>query len=91
MGDDDVAEMLAALAVMLEQVAEQLEKLMPALRKAREALADWTPVVAEKIGLIGSVEQFDAAVAEGHGYARVEAARRRILAAIREPLDDLEP
>ena len=73
----------------LETMAEKLEKLMPAVRRARDALSGIAPDAARHRGFEGSVDQFDAAAAEGFGFARVETARLRLLAALKAPMDDI--
>lgn len=86
---DETRASMAELALVLETVAEQLEGLMPKLRKAREALSGSAPGSAHVTGYEGSIDALDAGIGEGFGFGRVDRARLRIIAALKEPLDDV--
>jgi hypothetical protein len=88
--DDDIATVNKA-AEVLEGLVEPLELAMRSARIARESLIDVTPGAARRAGFTGSMEQFEAAVVEGYGFNRLDRARRRLLEALREPLDDVLP
>jgi hypothetical protein len=64
---------------------------MPALRSARDAINDVAPQGAHLVGREGSVVAFTGDAAARQGFERVDAARRRILAAVRFPLDGFPP
>ena len=57
----------------------------------RQSLIDVTPGAARVAGFTGSMEQFEAAVVERYGFNRLDRARRRLLEALSEPLDDVLP
>jgi hypothetical protein len=86
-GRDD-AQTVARVAAYMENVAAQLENLLPAVREARDALSGMAPGAARHAGFEGSVDQYDAEAADGYGFARVEAARRRLVAILADPFDE---
>jgi hypothetical protein len=87
---DDIATVNKA-AEVLEGLVGPLELAMRSARIARESLIDVTPGAARKAGFTGSMEQFEAAIVEGYGFNRLDRARRRLLVALSEPLDDVLP
>lgn len=83
-----VDESLSDIGTLLEVYAGALEKLMPQVRQAREALSGLAPGAARYSGFEGSVDAFDQGAAVGFGFDRIEQARRRIYDAVREPTDE---
>lgn len=88
--DDDIATVNKA-AEVLEGLVGPLELAMRMARVARESLIDVTPGAARVAGFTGSMEQYEAAVVEGYGFNRLDRARRRLLEALSEPLDNVLP
>lgn len=86
---DDQFAALRELAGTFEQMADYLEHKMPTVRALRNALSDLAPGAARFAEFDGSVDQFDHAAAEGVGLGRIEAARQRMLASLREPMDEV--
>jgi hypothetical protein len=85
---DDI-RMVQAIAAKMENLAADLEALMPAVRDARRALSEDAPGAARVSGYKGSVDALDADAAEGYGFGRIERARHRILAALADPTDGM--
>jgi hypothetical protein len=88
--DDDIAR-VNQLAQWMEETAERLERTMPNLRAARAGIVDLSPGAARLSHFVGSSEELGVAALEGYGFERVERARRRLLAALHEPIDDFQP
>src|SRR5258706_16069919 len=90
-GVSDDAAILNGFATEIEGMADRLESVMPKMRKAREALGGITPVAARYSQFKGgSVDEFDAATADGMGFGRIENARSRLVKVLREPWDDID-
>jgi hypothetical protein len=86
----DPLEGVREFADRLERLADELEKMMPVLRQLRTAADNMHRATARHVeGWEGSAEAFAAAAAQGAGFDRIEAARRRIVAIMREPFDDV--
>ena len=88
--DDDIATVNKA-AEVLEDLVGPLELAMRTARIARESLIEITPGAARMAGFTGSMEQFEAAIVERYGFNRLDRARRRLLEALSDPLDDVLP
>lgn len=88
--DDDIATVNKA-AEVLEDLVGPLELAMRTSRIARESLIEFTPGAARMAGFTGSMEQFEAAIVERYGFNRLDRARRRLLEALSDPLDDVLP
>ena len=78
-------------AAWMEEIAERLERTMPNLRAARAGIVDLSPGAAQESRFAGSSEEYGAAALEEYGLERVERARRQLLAALHEPIDDFQP
>ena len=89
MAERDDRAVINALGAKLEEIADYLEQTMPKLRAARASWSNIAPSVARYAGLEGPSDQFDMSGAEEFGYNRVEAARRRIVEAVRDFEDEV--
>jgi hypothetical protein len=85
-GQDDISE-INGFANELEIIANRLSTLMPAMRAKRQGLSDITPGAAWNSQFGGSIDAFAAATPEALSFARIERARQRLLAILREPRD----
>jgi hypothetical protein len=88
--DDHIATVNKA-AEVLEALVGPLELAMRSARIAQKSLIDVTPGAARKAGFTGSIEQFEAAVVERYGFNRLDRARRQLLEALSDPLDNVLP
>ena len=80
----DVSPILIDEAICMEQIAARLEQLLPAVRRrAGDEIAFRAANFRE---FSGSVEAFHVASGD-ESIARLEQARRRLLAAIADPLE----
>lgn len=86
---DERRRLLEKVAERWEAIADELEKIAPAVKAARQGLSGLARGAMRHAGIEGSVDAFDALAAQGLGYARVEEARRRIYLAVRDPADEL--
>lgn len=76
------------LADRMEQYAEFIETAMPLVADLRERMTVVSSR-AQELGLTqGSVDRLDNDIAEACGFNRIEAARRRIIAALADPMDE---
>ncbi len=89
--EDNDIERVNQLAAWMEETAERLERTMPNLRAARAGIVDMSLGAAQESRFAGSSEEYGAAALEGYGLERVERARRRLLTALHEPIDDFQP
>ena len=78
-----------AFANELEIIANKLSTLMPSVRAARQALSDSTLGAAWQNPSWDSADAFEAATPEALSFARIERARQRLVAILREPWDDV--
>jgi len=74
-------------AAKLEQLANQLEPAMAAARRARENLSAVMPAVVRFNELEGAVDALDDAAAAEFGFARLDDARRRLVAILSDGWD----
>jgi hypothetical protein len=84
----DVLAVNHALADHLELMADEVEALLPGLRGMRDQLLSFVPEKIRDVGYSDSVDGLDNRVMEAVGLSRVEAARRRLVAALSDPFDD---
>ena len=80
----DVSPILIDEAICMEQIAARLEQLLPAVR--RRASDEIALSAANFREFSGSVETFHVASGD-ESIARLEQARRRLLAALAEPVE----
>jgi hypothetical protein len=78
-----------AIADQLEEIATALERLLPGVERIRQSLAEIAPGVQELTGAAGSLDAFDATLAEGFGFGRIDELRQRIRDAVDDPMDDV--
>lgn len=88
MGLEQVSHVLIDEAVRMEQMADRLEKLIPAVR--HRAISDIARRAVDIADFGGSAELFNTA-SEEETTARFERARRRLLAVLDEPQDHAHP
>ena len=79
----------SAIAEQLEEIARALEQLMPGVERIRQSLAEIAPGVQEITGAPGSLDAFDATLAEGFGFGRIDELRQRIRGAVDDPMDEV--
>ena len=80
----DVSPILIDEAICMEQIATRLEQLLPAVRRRAGDEIALSAVNLKEFS--GSVEAFHVASGD-ETIARLEQARRRLLAALADPLD----
>lgn len=83
------ADDIARVAQHLEGIAHTLEQLMPAVRAVRSSIIGMGQSVAKHSEFVGSHEELEGAIIHGLGLDRIDAARRRIVAAVHHPFDDI--
>ncbi len=86
-GENDASTTLA-IALLLEQMADSLEDLMPKVRALRSTASIIEAYVARNAGL-GEPSQIEVSIAARLGLDRLEDARRRISDATYNLEDDL--
>ena len=84
---DDPAAVLNSAAEQLEKITPLLETIVQAAATAREKLADIAAPAANHAGFTGSPDELEVAAATSFGFDRFDAARRRLRAALSDPLD----